>query len=379
MMKVLVLAAIMCIAASALRPKWHQLEGYSFTQYVEDFGRPWTPGTPEWDQRETIFNAKLKNMRAHNADPSKTWKRGVNHFTDMTAEEWRAYNRFQKSPHRPPPTQVHSAPEGVPLPREVDYRTWTSPRVLTAIKHQGSCGNCWAQSAAETMEAYYALLTNMLPVLSTQQITSCTTMCYGCGGGDYAMGWLYINQTKGLTEEWAYPFENFFFNISDPNAQTQACKNISKEYPAKPYTWFAELNEAGVSGIVSVTPNNATAAMSALATAGPLSISVAAGNWQDYETGIMSNDASNGGDNEWQIDHAVQMVGYGIDKELGDKKYWIVRNSWSTLWGEDGYVRLARPDDEPCSPNKYGPVCGTSGCLSDPQFPIVTKNKPTRF
>ena len=219
----------------------------------------------------------------------------------------------------------------------------------------------------------------MLPVLSTQQITSCDTMSDGCNGGDATSAYDYVNSTRGLTEEWAYPFVDFFFNISDPNANTTACKNISKEYPKTPYTWFAYLNRAGVAGYGAVTPNNATATMSALATLGPLSISVAAGNWQDYESGVMFNDNTNGGENEWGVDHDVQMVGYGTDKELGNIDYWIVRNSWSTLWGEDGFVRLARPPHEPCSPSQYGPVCGTSGCLNDPHYPFVTKNPPTHF
>ena len=146
MMKVLAISAILAIViADAFRPKWHQLDGYTFERYVEDFNRPWVKGTPEWDQRAEIFYTKLKKMQAHNADNSKTWKRGVNHFTDMTAAEWKRYNRAYKSPNRKPPREVHTGESsyGLPLPREVDYRTWTSPRVLTAVKHQGSCGNCW--------------------------------------------------------------------------------------------------------------------------------------------------------------------------------------------------------------------------------------------
>jgi hypothetical protein len=43
------------------------------------------------------------------------------------------------------------------------------------------------------------------------------------------------------------------------------------------------------------------------------------------------------------IDHAVVLVGYG--EEYG-KKYWLVRNSWAPTWGEDGYIRIARHDNE---------------------------------
>lgn len=374
---------LVLVVAVLARPKWHQLDEYSFDKFVEDFGRRYQAGTDEYIMREKIFNEKLVSIRAHNKDSTKTWKRGVNMFTDMTAQEWKNYNKHRISPFRQPPTRTHGAPPPeVPLPKTIDYRQWTNPRVLSNVKHQGSCGNCWAQSGVESMEAYYALLTGFSTVLSTQQMTSCTPLVYGCDGGDYAVGWDTIHNGttvagNGLTEEWAYPFVDFFFG-KPGHTNTAACSNISTEYPAKPYTWFAELHEVGIEGHGSVKINDARAAMHALATIGPQSISVAAGNWQDYETGVMANTDKFGNSSEWGIDHAVQMVGYGVDKDLG-VDYWLVRNSWSTLWGEDGYVRLLRPEVEPCSPAEFGPVCGTSGCLSDLQYPIVKMNKPRKF
>lgn len=377
---VLAVACLLAGTAASKRPKWHQLEGYSFERYVADFGRVYS-STNEYMQRQTIFYNKLKQIQAHNGDRTKSWKRGVNMFTDMTPEEWKAYNKAYKSPNRTPPNYVHSGDQanGVPFPLEVDYRTWTSPRVLTDVKHQGSCGSCWAHSATESFESYYALSTGMLPVLSVQQITSCTPYgTAGCDGGDAVLAYNYINSTYyGQTEEWAYPYADFFFPERNPNATTSVCKNVTDMFPNKtPYNWFADLNRVGCNGYGAVTPNSATGTKSALATIGPLSISVAAGNWQDYEAGVLQNTAANGNDNEWAIDHDVQMVGYGHDSVLG-LDYWIVRNSWSTLWGEQGYIRLDRPAVEPCSPD--GSVCGTSGCLNDPHYPFVKENTPQPF
>lgn len=39
------------------------------------------------------------------------------------------------------------------------------------------------------------------------------------------------------------------------------------------------------------------------------------------------------------LDHAVLLVGYGVDDS---KPYWTVKNSWGTKWGEDGYFRMIR-------------------------------------
>jgi len=71
----------------------------------------------------------------------------------------------------------------------------------------------------------------------------------------------------------------------------------------------------------------------------PPSICVDAANWQDYQSGIMT---------AWEcawintLDHCVQAVGYDM---TGSMPFWIVRNSWGTSWGEQGYIRLQYGDN----------------------------------
>merc|ERR1712024_198372 len=108
-----------------------------------------------------------------------------------------------------------------------------------------------------------------------------------------------------------------------------------------------------------------------LANVGPLSVAVDASKWSFYSGGIFDScDYSR----NIEINHAVQLVGYGSDSD-GD--YWIVRNSWGSRWGEDGYIRLRRDSAAQCGTAcSGGPgsdeqhVCGQCGVLFDVSYPI---------
>jgi len=86
---------------------------------------------------------------------------------------------------------------------------------------------------------------------------------------------------------------------------------------------------------------------------GPLAISVDASSWGDYETGVYNGCNNTNPD----IDHAVQLVGYGTDDVLGD--YWLIRNSWSPAWGESGYIRIGRSSNVTCGTD-LNPSDGTA-------------------
>ena len=73
----------------------------------------------------------------------------------------------------------------------------------------------------------------------------------------------------------------------------------------------------------------------------PVSIAVDATNWHLYSSGIFDNC-------EAKVNHGVLLVGYTSD-------YWLIRNSWGTSFGEDGYIRI-----------KSGDTCGI---LTGPSYP----------
>jgi cathepsin L len=117
--------------------------------------------------------------------------------------------------------------------------------------------------------------------------------------------------------------------------------------------------------------------LNAIANIGPISISVDASTFHAYNGGIFNGCNQVNPD----INHAVVLVGYGSENGQG---YWIVRNSWGASWGEAGYIRLYRGDDEQsncgsditpldgsaCAGDSTPvTVCGTCGILYDTAYP----------
>jgi len=126
-------------------------------------------------------------------------------------------------------------------------------------------------------------------------------------------------------------------------------------------------------GYVKLPVNDKDALETAIATKGPVSVTVAA-NWGMYGGGIFNGGCKS---SSCALDHGVVAVGY--DSSDG---YWLVRNSWGSGWGEDGYIRLTRANDGvtytdtrpadgvACKPYPSSQtVGGESGILFDTSYP----------
>lgn len=341
-----------------------ELSGYTFGHYLEEFGKSYHPG--ELERRQGIFEANLDLIRTQNRDPRKTWFAAPNGFTDWTNEEFRSRRTggTRAAPgaglQAPPPSEEYSGD----LPDAIDWRQKAG--VVTKVKDQGGCGSCWAFSAVESLESHLAItMGKPAPVLSPQQIVSCSPNPQHCGGSGGCSGstqWLAFNytETAGIGLESTYPYVGV----------TGTC-DMAEVKPV-----------AANSGYIRLPSNNYTALAHAVATLGPVSISLAAGSvgWQIYGGGVLDGDCG------FDVDHGVQLVGYGTD---GGKGYWIVRNSWGPAWGEQGYIRIARKGEgeEPCGvdstpqegsacagdiqPKTY---CGVCAILSDSSYPTGVKS-----
>jgi cathepsin L len=360
----LALVVVSCVIADS------ELRLYNYPEYVKAFGKIYSK--EEYHVHEHIFEVRVAEILHHNSLPNQRYLKGINKFTDMTDEEFKSYRGYNPSmsaalfasPDQPCVQQP--LPFSGVLPESVDWRT-AKPAVLTPVKDQGQCGSCWAFATTETIESQLSLATKgNLTVLSPQNVVSCTPNpdncggSGGCGGAIAELGFTYV-KNNGIATEANWPY-----------------KDVSGQCDEASHTKVAT-----VAGCVKLAENNYTDLLTAVATIGPIAVSVDASTWNSYSKGIYD-----GCDKEknMDIDHAVQLVGYGTE---GGSDYWIVRNSWGPNWGENGYIRLLRHSDGSDSWCKSdvtpsdgsgcdgGPstitVCGDCGIWYDSSYPTGAK------
>jgi len=399
-------------AAGAAPPRAHELDAsYNFEAYLAHFGKAY-PDHAEYARRAATFDRHLEEILVHNAAQAmdedghvlKGYVMGVNALTDVEVEELPlGYNKLLHPAWRgqlqggaaktaralgatdadTDTTTSYSVPVDFEmqdvgdLPAEVDWAA--KGKVNPVVPSQGGCGSCWAFAAIAVVESQLAIEHGDEPfvTLSQQTMLTCTPNPEQCGGK---------GQCDGATVEIAL---NYIANLhaNDDNGGLYTTADV-------PYTGSGNANcaaltegknaAASVEGWTLLPTNDYRAVMNALATKGPLAIAVGASGWGGYSGGVFSGGGAT-------VNHAVLLVGYGETAE--GEKFWKVRNSWGSDFGEAGYIRLARSDDDDvaakcaedndplvgiaCALDEQGnqvdvqpvQVCGESAILFDVSYP----------
>uniref|UniRef100_A0A8C9UR16 Peptidase C1A papain C-terminal domain-containing protein n=1 Tax=Spermophilus dauricus TaxID=99837 RepID=A0A8C9UR16_SPEDA len=107
-----------------------------------------------------------------------------------------------------------------------------------------------------------------------------------------------------------------------------------------------ENSVANDTGVIYI-PKHEEALKKAVASVGPISVSIDASlrSFQFYKKGIYYDPDCKSS----ELNHGVLLVGYGFEGTNPNKnKYWLVKNSWSKGWGMDGYIKIARDQNNVC-------------------------------
>jgi len=324
---VIILGAL--LTGAALFRHVTQKQSSSFTQeefsgylnYRLKHGKSYTVAETEY--RFGLYLQAVKRVAEKNA--KNTWRSAVNKFSDLTIEEFKAkYLGFRPSSNEAKQYEwslLNKEPSN-----DVDWRT--TEGVVTGVKDQRSCGSCWAFSATGALEGASKLQAKVDGDYSEQQLVDCSTSYgnEGCDGGLMNQAFDYVID-NGITTEKAYPYKGV----------DQKCKSKVGDFKITSYD--------------NVPPNSSPALANACDQQ-PVAVAIEADEIMEYESGIFADKSC--GD---ALDHGVLLVGY-------TKDIWIVKNSWGTSWGEEGYIRFSRS----AISDKQGGICGI---LSAASYPTV--------
>lgn len=198
------------------------------------------------------------------------------------------------------------------------------------------CGSCWAHGAMSSFSDRINIMRDgawptMVPAI--QWILNCGTDVAGsCGGGSAGGTFQFVHQQGGISDDTCQQYKA----VDDSCTAENTCKTCMPGqgcYAIKNYTKHKIAQFGSVSGADDMAAE--------IFKRGPIACGVDASVLVKYTGGIIHDKTG-----AQSIDHIISITGFGTttaaDPEGAGIKYWHVRNSWGTPWGEDGYFRIVR-------------------------------------
>jgi len=223
------------------------------------------------------------------------------------------------------------------VPTEFSWRQVKG--VVPTVRDQANCGSCWAQAASEAISSQFSIRKRGNVTVSVQQIIDCVWVdtSMACAGGE--------------------GFDAFDFLL-----QKKIPIGTEEEYPYLGVSGYCQQkidNQIGyVTGCHQVNPNDYVSLKKALFKFGPLMVYIKAGftEFVQYKKGAFNNPKCKVTLNE--LDHGVLLTGWKI---VDGVETWEIMNSWSTMWGDEGFAYIAAGEND----------CGVSLMALFPDVEII--------
>ncbi|MED6169133.1 hypothetical protein PIB30_018471 [Stylosanthes scabra] len=314
-------------------------------QWMALYGRVYK-NKEEKIKRQEIFKQNLEFVERFKNDKerSKSFRVSLNHFSDLTDEEFvasytGALHNEKAQPNINDDDDIKFGYQNMSLANIESNLDWRDKGAVNKIKQQGLCEACWAFSTVAAVEGLIKIKTGKLISLSEQQLVDCVEPNRdGCSPYDKNKAYVYM-QNNVVTTESNYPY-----NSQDSGTCNQQIVMNNNNEAIK------------IKGYEMIPPNNEEELLKAVANQ-PVAVGIDGSEpaFKSYSGGIFTSDYCGK-----EINHAVTIVGYGVENDCS--KYWLIRNSWGEFWGEGGYMKLERDIDDPR---------GSCGIAMFPAYPVL--------
>jgi len=274
---------------------------------------------------------------------SNSWKSGVNkYFQNLSVKDAKKLMGSVLYGYSHRHRTIKHDESTLAIPTSFDSRTqWPACTTIGTILDQGRCGSCWAFGATESISDRFCIESNgtVIVELSEQDLTTCDGNDDGCQGGDPYSAWSYVEQA-GLVTNSCQPYTiptcppasqpcmpNTFVNT--PNC-AKKCSNGD--------VWKNDLHYVST---VYGLPQNPNKIATEIFTNGPVEAAFSVyEDFVNYKSGVYQHTTG-----AYLGGHAVKVIGWGVDSTSG-LDYWLVANSWTTTWGDNGYFMIRKGNDE---------------------------------